>query len=37
VKPEEVDLYLESGWEFVTTLPDGRVIVKKAESWGSYT
>lgn len=30
VKPEEVDLYLESGWEFVTTLPDGRVVVRRA-------
>lgn len=30
VKPEEIDLYLESGWEFVTTLPDGRVVVRRA-------
>ncbi len=27
IKLEELDFYLESGWEYVTTLPDGRVIV----------
>jgi len=30
VKPEEIDPYLESGWEYVATLPDGRVIIKKS-------
>jgi len=29
VKPEEIDHFLEAGWEFVATLPDGRVIVKR--------
>ena len=27
IKLEELDFYLESGWKYVTTLPDGRVIV----------
>ena len=27
---DEVDRYLEMGWEYVTTLPDGRIIVKRA-------
>jgi integrase len=29
VSLEELDYYLEKGWEFVTVLPDNRVIVKK--------
>jgi len=29
VTTEEIDKYLEMGWEFVTTLPDGRIIVKR--------
>ncbi len=29
IKPEEIDEYLESGWEYVATLPNGKVIVKR--------
>jgi hypothetical protein len=29
VKPEEIDRYIESGWEFLSNLPDGRVVIKK--------
>jgi hypothetical protein len=29
VKAEEIDAYLEKGWEPVLTLPDGRVVMKE--------
>ncbi len=29
VTTEEIERYLEMGWEYVTTLPDGRIIVKR--------
>lgn len=29
VRPEEIDGYLESGWVYVATLPDGRVIIER--------
>ncbi|ADC64641.1 conserved hypothetical protein [Ferroglobus placidus DSM 10642] len=32
VRPEEIDSYLEAGWVYVATLPDGRVIVGKGNS-----
>jgi len=28
VTTEELSHYLERGWEFVATLPDGRVVIK---------
>lgn len=31
VKPEEIDYWLEAGYEYVTTLPDGRIIVKRGD------
>ena len=29
VSAQEIDKYLEMGWEYVTTLPDGRIIIKR--------
>ncbi|WP_456327130.1 tyrosine-type recombinase/integrase [Archaeoglobus sp.] len=31
VKPEEIDSWLEAGYEYVTILPDGRIIVKRGD------
>ncbi len=31
VRPEEIDSYLESGWEYVATLPDGRIVIRKGQ------
>ncbi len=31
VKVEEIDSWLEAGYEYVTTLPDGRIIVRRAD------
>jgi hypothetical protein len=31
VAPSEVDQFLADGWHFVTTLPDGRVVVEKPQ------
>ncbi len=31
VRVEEIDSWLEAGYEYVTTLPDGRIIVKKGD------
>ncbi len=30
VTADEIEKYLEMGWEYVTTLPDGRIIVKRS-------
>ena len=29
VTTEEIERYFEMGWEYVTTLPDGRIMVKR--------
>jgi hypothetical protein len=36
VSVDNVDEYLEQGWEFVATLPNDKVIIKLSQNWPAH-